>query len=186
MLLKLELLIFLIKVSFLLSKLTSIKNLFVLYQYPNMFILSYTRYMFALLQVLCLIAFICSSIDWWVPLGQGWAQFVFISALITTLIFFIFHLFNVFSKLPGPWVFIVSVWIHSSFLMLIFFHNSLRNSHLHEYWYLILIIYITCMHIYTLWNDYCTTERVLLANIDKALNGWTLYWSVFKFALLNC
>lgn len=164
-----------------------------LYQYLNMYIyclfyqtMSDTRYMFALLQVLCLIAFICSSIDWWVPLGQGWAQFVFISALITTLIFFIFHLFNVFSKLPGPWVFIVSVWIHFSFLMLIFFHNSLRNSHLHEYWYLILIIYITCMHIYTLWNIYCTTEKVLLANIDKVLNGWTLYWSVFKLALLNC
>lgn len=118
--------------------------------------MSDTRYMFALLQVLCLIAFICSSVDWWVPLGQGWAQFVFISALITTLIFFIFHLFNVFSKLPGPWVFIVSVRIHFSFLMLIFFHNSLRNSHLHEYWYLIFIIYSACIFIL------CETFTVLL------------------------
>lgn len=69
--------------------------------------------------VLCLIAFICSSIDWWVPLGQGWAQFVFISALITTLIFFIFHLFNVFSKLPGPWVFIEFVY-YAVYCVLIF------------------------------------------------------------------
>ncbi|XP_048731760.1 CKLF-like MARVEL transmembrane domain-containing protein 4 [Ostrea edulis] len=60
--------------------------------------------------VLDLIAFICASVDWWVPLGQGWAQFVFISALITTLIFFIFHLFNVISKLPGPWIFIEFVY----------------------------------------------------------------------------
>ncbi|XP_062579835.1 plasmolipin-like [Saccostrea cucullata] len=60
--------------------------------------------------VLDLIAFICASVNWWVDLGQGWAQFVFISALITTLIFFIFHLFNVFSKLPGPWIFIEFVY----------------------------------------------------------------------------
>ena len=63
--------------------------------------------------MLDLIAFICASVDWWVPLGQGWAQFVFISALITTLIFFIFHLFNVFSKLPGPWIFIASILFRS-------------------------------------------------------------------------
>ncbi|KAL3860812.1 hypothetical protein ACJMK2_010878 [Sinanodonta woodiana] len=53
--------------------------------------------------VLDIIAFICAVWVYWVNLGGGWVQFVTMSAFITTLIFFFFHLFRIIYKLPGPW-----------------------------------------------------------------------------------
>ncbi|KAK3085369.1 hypothetical protein FSP39_002235 [Pinctada imbricata] len=75
---------------------------------------SYPRSIPAILKiveiVLCLITFICASANYAFSCcyGGGWVQFVAMSALITTLLFFLFHLFRVIRKLPGPWVFIVS------------------------------------------------------------------------------
>ena len=60
-------------------------------------------------QVLDIIAFICASIHiGWGPYGGGWVQFVTMSAFITTLLLFGFHLFRIIYKLPGPWGLIVS------------------------------------------------------------------------------
>ncbi|KAL4234133.1 hypothetical protein ACF0H5_005786 [Mactra antiquata] len=54
--------------------------------------------------VLDIIAFICASV-WihWGAYGGGWVQFVTMSAFITTLLLFGFHLFRIIYKLPGPW-----------------------------------------------------------------------------------
>ena len=57
-----------------------------------------------------LIAFICASVwIYWGPYGGGWVQFVTMSAFITTLLLFFFHLFRIIYKLPGPWGLIVSI-----------------------------------------------------------------------------
>ncbi|XP_069113837.1 MARVEL domain-containing protein 1-like [Argopecten irradians] len=54
--------------------------------------------------VLDLILFICASANiYFSNSGGGWVQFVAISALITTLLFFLFHLLRVIGRLPGPW-----------------------------------------------------------------------------------
>lgn len=54
--------------------------------------------------VLDLILFICASANiYFSNSGGGWVQFVAISALITTLLFFLFHLLKVIGRLPGPW-----------------------------------------------------------------------------------
>ncbi|KAL5020915.1 hypothetical protein ScPMuIL_000070 [Solemya velum] len=54
--------------------------------------------------VLDMIAFICASIFiWWGRYGGGWVQFVTISAFITTLVWFIFHLLKIVYRLPSQW-----------------------------------------------------------------------------------
>ncbi|BFZ13083.1 hypothetical protein BsWGS_16122 [Bradybaena similaris] len=53
--------------------------------------------------ILCILVLICASIDYWYHLGGGWVQFVAASAMITTIILFIFHFFNINSRLAGPW-----------------------------------------------------------------------------------
>ncbi|CAG5131981.1 unnamed protein product [Candidula unifasciata] len=60
--------------------------------------------------ILCILVLICASIDYWYHLGGGWVQFVSASAMITTIILFIFHFFNVHSRLSGPWNFIEFIY----------------------------------------------------------------------------
>lgn len=60
-------------------------------------------------QVVDILVLICASIDNWYSIGGGWVQFVAASAMITTIILFIFHFFNIMSRLSGPWNFIVSL-----------------------------------------------------------------------------
>ncbi|XP_012942126.1 MARVEL domain-containing protein 1 [Aplysia californica] len=60
--------------------------------------------------VLCILVLICASIDYWYHLGGGWVQFVAASAMIGTIILFLFFFFNVYPRLPGPWNFIVFIY----------------------------------------------------------------------------
>uniref|UniRef100_A0A0B6XZD1 MARVEL domain-containing protein n=1 Tax=Arion vulgaris TaxID=1028688 RepID=A0A0B6XZD1_9EUPU len=60
--------------------------------------------------ILCILVLICASIEYWYPIGGGWVQFVSASAMITTIILFIFHFFNLFARLPGPWHFIEFIY----------------------------------------------------------------------------
>ncbi|KAK3764891.1 hypothetical protein RRG08_025412 [Elysia crispata] len=60
--------------------------------------------------VLCILVLICSSVVYWYHYGGGWVQFVAGSAMVTTAILFLFHFFNVFSRLPGPWPFIEFIY----------------------------------------------------------------------------
>ncbi|XP_060565397.1 CKLF-like MARVEL transmembrane domain-containing protein 4 isoform X1 [Ruditapes philippinarum] len=71
--------------------------------------------------VLDIIAFICASIYiHWGPYGGGWVQFVTMSAFITTLLLFGFHLFRIIYKLPGPWGLIELIYyVLYSLMMLI-------------------------------------------------------------------
>ncbi|PVD20616.1 hypothetical protein C0Q70_18774 [Pomacea canaliculata] len=50
-----------------------------------------------------ILVLICASIDNWYHLGGGWVQFVAASALVTTVILFIFHFLHLISRLPGRW-----------------------------------------------------------------------------------
>ncbi|XP_045191842.2 MARVEL domain-containing protein 1-like isoform X2 [Mercenaria mercenaria] len=70
--------------------------------------------------ILDIIAFICASI-WihWGPYGGGWVQFVTMSAFITTLLLFGFHLFRIIYKLPGPWGLIELIYLVLYSVMLI-------------------------------------------------------------------
>lgn len=87
--------------------------------------------------VLVFVAFICASVDiWWGSYGGGWVQFVTMSAFITTLVFFLFHLLRVIGRLPGPWILIEFIYYCVYTLMLLisfivaaaragyFYHNS--------------------------------------------------------------
>ncbi|GFR74398.1 CKLF-like MARVEL transmembrane domain-containing protein 4 [Elysia marginata] len=60
--------------------------------------------------VLCLLVLICSNVVNWYYHGSGWVGFVAGSAMVTTAVLFLFHFFNVFSRLPGPWPFIEFIY----------------------------------------------------------------------------
>jgi hypothetical protein len=60
--------------------------------------------------ILCILVLICASIDYWYHLGGGWVQFVAASAMVTTIILFIFHFFDIIPRLPGPWHFIEFIY----------------------------------------------------------------------------
>lgn len=60
--------------------------------------------------LLDILVLICASIDNWYAIGGGWVQFVSASALITTVILFIFHFFHIISRIPGPIVFIEFIY----------------------------------------------------------------------------
>lgn len=51
--------------------------------------------------VLALITFICACVVYWGS-GQGWVEFVSMSAFLCTLIYLILHLINLISRFPGP------------------------------------------------------------------------------------
>ncbi|KAK3576691.1 hypothetical protein CHS0354_024300 [Potamilus streckersoni] len=54
--------------------------------------------------VLDILGFICALVDIsWAGLGSGFVQWATMSGFIVTLIFFIFHAFNIFGRLPGFW-----------------------------------------------------------------------------------
>lgn len=67
--------------------------------------------------LLDILVLICASIEYWYSIGGGWVQFVAASALVTTLILFIFHFFNIISRLPGPWIFIEFIY-YAVFILL--------------------------------------------------------------------
>lgn len=70
--------------------------------------------------VLDVIAFICASyLMGWAGYGGGWVQFVTMSAFITTLLLFGFHLFRIIYKLPGPWHLIELLYYFLYSLMLL-------------------------------------------------------------------
>ncbi|KAK0060894.1 CKLF-like MARVEL transmembrane domain-containing protein 4 [Biomphalaria pfeifferi] len=60
--------------------------------------------------ILSVLVLICASIDWWYSIGGGWVQFVAASALITTVILFIFHFFNLISRVTVRWNFIEFIY----------------------------------------------------------------------------
>ncbi|CAL1536520.1 unnamed protein product [Lymnaea stagnalis] len=60
--------------------------------------------------VLCIIVLICASIVNWYSIGGGWVQFVAASAMISTIIIFIFHFFNIFGRLTTHWNFIEFIY----------------------------------------------------------------------------
>ncbi|KAH9491648.1 hypothetical protein Btru_030577 [Bulinus truncatus] len=60
--------------------------------------------------ILCILVLICASIDYWYHIGGGWVQFVAASALVTTIILFIFHLFDFISHITFRWNFIEFIY----------------------------------------------------------------------------
>jgi len=54
--------------------------------------------------VLDLIVLICAC--YWGWPGQGWVEFVAVWALVTTVVWLVFHFLHLIPKLPGPWILI--------------------------------------------------------------------------------
>ncbi|KAL3856354.1 hypothetical protein ACJMK2_011123 [Sinanodonta woodiana] len=54
--------------------------------------------------ILDILGFICALVDIsWTFYGAGYVQWATMSGFIVTMIFFIFHAFNIFGRLPGFW-----------------------------------------------------------------------------------
>ncbi|XP_059172335.1 plasmolipin-like [Physella acuta] len=60
--------------------------------------------------VVNILVLICASIDYWSPAGGGWVQFVAVTALITTLINFLMHFFDVYSKFSFQFNFVLFIY----------------------------------------------------------------------------